>query len=301
MLRKIWIVLGAVALFTSTSLSGVFPGQVFPTGRWPRSVAAGDFDQDGRLDLVTANEKWFDVTVLMGHGDGTFAPGEDYSTGNHQPGSIAVGDLDQDGREDLVTANERSNAVTVLLGNGDGTFATLSSYAVGHGPYFVALGDFDQDGRTDVVTSNVYSDDVTLLLGHGDGTFNTPVSYAAGDHPRSVAVGDFDPETASRTWSRRIRDRAICRYCWAVATGRSIPRSAMPREMIRGPWSWATSIGTDGRTSPCRTGGASVTVLIGNGDGIVCHGRAIRRRLASWFHRGGRPRRGSAAGPCHGE
>ena len=299
MLRKIWIVLGAVALFTSTSLSGVFPGQVFPTGRWPRSVAAGDFDQDGRLDLVTANEKWFDVTVLMGHGDGTFAPGEDYSTGNHQPGSIAVGDLHQDGREDLVTANERSNAVTVLLGNGDGTFATLSSYAVGHGPYSIALGDFDQDGRTDVVTSNVYSDDVTLLLGHGDGTFNTPVSYAAGDHPGSVAVGDFDPETASRTWSRRIRDRAICRYCWAVATGRSVTFDAAGND----PWSVVVGdFDRDGRQDLAVSNRWRFRDRANRQRGRdVCHGRAIRRRLASWFHRGGRPRRGWLPGPCHGE
>jgi len=174
MSRKIWIVLGTVALITS-----LFDARLFAGGERPSAditPAADDFDRNRQAD------------PLM---DGMFAPAVSYAVGG-MPRSVAVGDFNQDGRTDLVTAN--TPAVTVLLGHGDGTFAAAVSYAAGIWPYSVALGDFNQDGRADLVTANQVSDDVTVLLGHGDGTFATAVSYAAGNAPFSVAVGDFDQD-----------------------------------------------------------------------------------------------------------
>src|SRR5262249_26010114 len=96
----------------------------------PSSIVAGDFNSDGRLDLAVTNTNWNDstVSVLLGDGDGTFAPQVTYAAGR-SPDAIVVGDFDGDGHLDLaVTA---SGEVSVLLGRGDGTFAPLVTYAVG--------------------------------------------------------------------------------------------------------------------------------------------------------------------------
>ncbi|HWZ86802.1 MAG TPA: VCBS repeat-containing protein, partial [Thermoanaerobaculia bacterium] len=73
-------------------------------GRVPEAVAAGDFDGDGRIDLVVASEGAGDVTVLLGDGRGGFRVGRSFPAGAH-PTEIFVADFDHDGRPDLAIAN----------------------------------------------------------------------------------------------------------------------------------------------------------------------------------------------------
>jgi len=149
----------------------------------PSSVAVGDFNGDGKPDLVTANDRDNNLSVLLGQGKGTFRLVARYPVGKN-PNSVAVGDFNGDGKLDLVTANYLGNSVSILLGNGDGTFQAAVNYAGGNGP--VAVGDFNGDGKLDLVTTN------SVLLGKGDGTFKAAVNYAVGTGPQSVAVGDFN-------------------------------------------------------------------------------------------------------------
>ncbi|MHC4790546.1 MAG: FG-GAP-like repeat-containing protein, partial [Planctomycetota bacterium] len=97
-----------------------YPRVNYPAGVHPRSVAIGDLDGDGDLDLVVATygEKY--VSVLLNNGDGTFQAAVKYGVGM-DPISVAIGDLDGDGDLDLAVANWASHTVSVLLGNGDGT------------------------------------------------------------------------------------------------------------------------------------------------------------------------------------
>jgi hypothetical protein len=108
------------------------------------SIAVGDFNGDGILDLAVANEEYpvSSVTILLGNGDGTFTPAASPTTGNTST-SIAVGDFNGDGIPDLAVANA-SRSVTVLLGKGDGTFAaTATSPSTGIAPEAIAVGDFN--------------------------------------------------------------------------------------------------------------------------------------------------------------
>ena len=163
----------------------------FAVGSQPESIALGDVDGDGHLDIVTANYGSNDVSVLLGAGDGTFQTQSRLGVGN-SPWSIALGDVDGDGHLDIVTANYSSNDVSVLLGAGNGSFQPQSRFVVGYNPGSVALGDVNGDGHLDIVTANYSSNDVSVLLGAGDGTFQTQNRFAVGDYPRSIALGDVN-------------------------------------------------------------------------------------------------------------
>src|SRR5579862_1673314 len=162
------------------------------------SVALGDFNGDGKADLVVTNYPDSSVSVLLGNGDGTFQSKVDYSAGP-QPVSVAVGDFNGDGKVDLVVANgnDGPSNVSVLLGNGDGTFQAAANYSVGSllypymSPASVAVGDFNGDGKADLATANQFGN-VSVLLGNGDGTFETAAHYPAGAGAVAVAVGDFN-------------------------------------------------------------------------------------------------------------
>ena len=139
----------------------------------------GDFNGDGESDLVVNNSGNGTVSVLLGHGDGTFSAAVSYAAGSG-PQSIAVADFNGDGKVDLAVANNASGTVSVLLGRGDGTFNAAVSYAAGNGPASLAVGDFNGDG---IVGPRCHHQQWNYQRGGGasgsryDGTLLGPVSY----------------------------------------------------------------------------------------------------------------------------
>jgi hypothetical protein len=171
------------------------PDSCVDTGLRPTSVAVGDFNGDGKLDLAVTNSGDNNLTILLGNGDGTFTPAVLPPATGSFPISIVAGDFNGDGRLDLAVANDLSDNVTVLLGNGDGTFTpTSSSPATGPIPTAIAVGDFNADGKLDLAVTN-NDGTLTILLGNGDGTFKpTSSSPATGPMPTAIAVGDFNAD-----------------------------------------------------------------------------------------------------------
>jgi hypothetical protein len=172
---------------------------ILSVGQNPLSVAVGDFDGNGALDLVTANSSGT-LSLLLGNGDGSFQPRIDLDVGA-APRAVAVGDFNGDGLLDVVTAQQLSDTVSVLLGNGDGTFAPPLVFAASgqdFTPESMAVTDVNGDGKPDLVIKSVSaleSDAFQLgvLLGNGDGTFQTPIlgtpqPGGSGD----LALGDFN-------------------------------------------------------------------------------------------------------------
>jgi len=187
---------------TPSNVSVAFNGSTFPTATGPTSVATGDFNGDGKLDLVVTDSGSGSVSVLLGNGDGTFQAPVNYTVGTAASSQflwVAVGDVNGDGKPDFVVADCDDNYVDVFLGNGDGTFQAGVTYAVGTNPTSVALADLNADGKLDVVVSNQNCpNDVcgvataSVLLGNGDGTFQAHSDYPAGGCANWVAVGDFN-------------------------------------------------------------------------------------------------------------
>ena len=97
------------------------------------------------------------VSILLGKGDGSFGPHQDFTVGSFPIGE-AAGDFNQDGKMDLAVVNwdgGGSDSVSVLLGNGDGTFQTRVQYQTGIGPYGIIAADVNVDGNcVDLVVTN---------------------------------------------------------------------------------------------------------------------------------------------------
>jgi hypothetical protein len=168
------------------------------TGVRPTGIAVGDFNGDGKLDVVTANTIDNTISVLMGRGDGTFQAPVNYTVGMH-PVRIAVGALHGGTLPDLVVANNASNSVTVLLNNGNGTFRTGATVSTDTGPRSLVLADFNGDGKLDlaVACSDGYSSfNIDVFLGNGDGTFGPKRQLASHEWgalgPSDLVVGDFN-------------------------------------------------------------------------------------------------------------
>ena len=161
------------------------------------SIAVGDFNGDGILDLAVPDSVDNNVTILLGNGDGTFTQANSSPiTVSGGPNVVAVADFNGDGKLDLAVTNSTNNTVTILLGNGDGTFtqATGSPIAVGTTPDAMAVGDFLGNGKIALAIANFADNTVTILLGNGDGTFtqaaNSP--FPVGHGPSAIAIADFN-------------------------------------------------------------------------------------------------------------
>jgi hypothetical protein len=170
-------------------------GSPVPTSLGACSLAVGDFNGDGKLDVAVTSTN--NTNIFLGNGDGTFTPATGSPIAAGSPfGGIVVGDFNGDGKLDVAVGDGTNNTLTILLGNGDGTFskAAGSPITIGAGPYYaIVAGDFRGNGKLDLAVADYTDNNVILLLGNGDGTFSQAVNspILVGKAPVSLAVGDF--------------------------------------------------------------------------------------------------------------
>jgi hypothetical protein len=176
------------------------PGQSYAVGKNPISVAVGDFNGDGKLDVAVANSGSSNVSFLLGNGDGTFQPAVNFDAGV-APNGIAVADFNGDGKLDVAvflspnTSSSVPGAVSILFGNGDSTFQSPIVTTLTLQQTVVAVVDVNGDKKADLLAnltdSNLNPAGVGLLLGNGDGTFQAAKTVAGGSDIL-CAVADFD-------------------------------------------------------------------------------------------------------------
>ena len=164
------------------------------TGSNPNPMCVGDFNGDGKADLVGFYYYSDTVSVLLRNAANTgFDPKVDLVAGLH-PVSVSAGDFNGDGKLDLAVTNSGSNTVSVFLRDGANTgFDPKVDVAIDSAPTSLSVGDFNGDGKADFAFANFSSNKVSVLLRNADNTgFDPKVDYDTGTYPKSVSVGDFN-------------------------------------------------------------------------------------------------------------
>ncbi|CAF4701818.1 unnamed protein product [Rotaria sp. Silwood1] len=166
----------------------------------PQSIAVGDFDNDGRMDIVVANYHANGINIFLGYENGNFTSQVSCSTGYQSwPSWITVEDFNRDNRLDIATSNFNMNNVAIFLGYGNGTFAPATIFSTGDGssPQFIKADDFNNDGILDIAAANYGTNNIVILFGFGDGSFllGTACRTGLGSSPYALAIGDFNNDS----------------------------------------------------------------------------------------------------------
>jgi PKD repeat protein len=142
-------------------------GSPYPTGNRPRTIAQGDINGDGAVDLVVSNALSDDISIYFGSSTGAFtqAGNSPISTGIY-PFQIIMTDFNLDGNRDIGVVCYGSNGVYIYYCNGTGGFSLPagSPVMVGNGPHPMCTDDFNGDGKADLAVGDWSGSDVHILI-----------------------------------------------------------------------------------------------------------------------------------------
>jgi hypothetical protein len=275
-------VLSFTGISTTSAQTFSFGQAVLPAGTQPLSIATGDFNGDGKLDLAVANGTDNTVSVFLGKPDGSFSPRIDYPTGP-QPSSVTIGDFNGDGNLDIAVASQNcfviahistitcgQASVSILLGNGDGTFQPHQDFPTATRPFSVATADLNGDGKLDLVLAGDLSNSVSVLLGNGDGTFQSHVDYpvpSPGGGPYWAIVADFNadgkPDVAAG-----YGDGSVAIYLGNGDGTLQGPQTLQLRDSFgANSGAAAGDFNGDGKIDIAVTSSSGANIFLGNGDG----------------------------------
>jgi len=160
-------------------------------GAGPVGLDDGDFNEDGKRDLVVANSVANDLSILLGNGDGTFRPATAVASSGG-PRAVTVADFDRDGFDDVAVARSIQSAVTVAFGTGQGGFVVGPLLRVDGSAAAVASRDVTGDGIPDVLIADQVANRVLAYASQGSTRRFRDDEVGASRGPTSVAAGDTD-------------------------------------------------------------------------------------------------------------
>jgi len=277
-----------VGVFLGNGDGSFGPRMDFVASAPPRSIAIGDLNSDGLLDVALANfhpDYGTYVSIMLGNGDGSLrAEAGLYGIGLG-PSTIAIGDLNGDGKPDLVATSPADNRACVLMGNGDGTLSALRFYDTGPCPMSVVIADLNRDNRLDLVTVNSSRPSmpegpstISVLLGNGDGTFGPRRDFGTGYSSFALGVADLNADGAL--------DVAVASYhTVAVMLGNGAGAFADKTDYSSCQWPRWVAVGDvngDHKADLVTAGSLTVSVSLGNDDGRY----PTRTDCGSWAYPG---------------
>ncbi|MDX6510913.1 MAG: large repetitive protein [Gaiellaceae bacterium] len=142
-----------------------------PGNGFALNVATGDFNEDGKADLASADLNRSAVDVALGDGSSLVFPGLTLPALDSAPRGIATADFNGDSHADLVVSRRGADDLVVLHGAGSGNaFGTPTTIATGTGPVSVVTADFDGNGSADLATANYDAGTVSVALNSAGGS-----------------------------------------------------------------------------------------------------------------------------------
>ena len=228
-------------------------------------LGQGDFDEDGKPDLVVVRDSPRNITILLGTGGGQFTSGASYPGGGND---LTVGDLNGDGHSDVIVSNSEDEVVR-YLGRGDGNFTRLPGVVAGTAPAQLALGDFNGDQRQDVaVTCGSHSTGISVLMGRASGNLGIePPPNPLEPGARALVSADFNRDHVPDLAMVNEYARALILYS---GNGDGTFRLAWRSPTGSNPYALAAGdLNGDGTldVAVANLGSSDVSVLFGTGAG----------------------------------
>ncbi|HSW11205.1 MAG TPA: VCBS repeat-containing protein [Solimonas sp.] len=274
-------------ILNATTVSGepLFqPAIHVPSGNGAIAVLAEDLNRDGLMDLVTANWRGNNLSVLLGLpaavvGDVRFAAPRSVPVGM-SPRHVVAYDLDGDGRKDLVAANRDSDDVSIVVNRMEQaatvvSFARENRIAAGDGAFFLAVADLDSDGAADIVSAD-YDGGTVSVLRQQSKAVSGPVVLAdafeaAGAGTTALAEADFNGDGRLDVVAADLDQRRLSLWLGAVSNG---GRSILVQQTIPSAAGSPTALAVadfdgDGRSdfAVAEAGPDALTVYLNRPDG----------------------------------
>ncbi|MDP5281371.1 VCBS repeat-containing protein [Sphingomonas sp. DG1-23] len=279
---------------------GIFRA-VSNTNYQSQQLAVGDFDQDGKLDMLVSSVPVSEpyrgqVSFLKGRGDGAFEAPVNIITSNTTGTQIAVGDMNGDGRPDLAVqgiinfnpgGSPSDTYLKILLGNGDGTFTSISqTTAMAVSNTLLTLRDVGNDGRADLFTVSQASgqSSLSVRVTGANGVPGGEVRYAlpaGGSKELAIADvngdGKLDAIVGTPGGYSILLGNAGGTFQAALNT--SLPNSV--RALASGDFNGDGEIDLAIATYDGASFVSALTILQGNGDGTFQQSQALASRFVT--------------------
>lgn len=215
-----------------------FTQPVFAVGQESSPNEPADFNRDGKTDICIGNGVEDTVSILLGNGDGTYAPQQEVQVGQ-TPRGIAVLDVDGDGDQDIVNTNTGTSNMSRLLNNGAGVFGPAMFWeGGGSGEWSLGAADMNEDGILDAVVGALGNQRMIVNRSNGNGTFTALTSFNAGGATWQLSLGDANADGHADVFSANSSANS-----GAVMLGNGAGGLGPPTSFPAGPSAIASDIG----------------------------------------------------------
>lgn len=165
--------------------------QVYATGNRPAEIDVADYNNDGFLDIATANSTGNSFSIFLNDGDGTFTSLGQTATLTTNA-DIVSGDFNGDNIPDLLVSSTFNPRVQVFTGDSSGGFTNTSTIDTVSTPSQMVVSDFDGDGNQDFAVGAGSS--VKIYSGNGNGTFTESQQLSAGASVDTLQLTDLNDD-----------------------------------------------------------------------------------------------------------